>query len=154
SVSSNWRNPNRRAAIRGDALGSFRRRSGRWRRRRPDGRAAANAVAERLARERRLAAGSRVVEGQLLEFVVARRLDGEIAVGRAVGRLEDLFHDPPGFEEEAEVFDRLDRRPAPVARVEEKRGFTLEPVAAVATVFQAKGAALELMHALRSEERR
>src|SRR6185437_4608726 len=89
SVSSNWRNPNRRAAIRGAALGSFRRRSGRWRRRRPGGRAAANAVAKRLAGKRRLAAGSRVIKLKLLEFIVARRLDREIAVGRAVGRLED-----------------------------------------------------------------
>ena len=53
----------------------------------------ANAVAERLARQRCLAAAGGVIELELLEFVVARRRDRKVGVGPAVGRRQDLVED-------------------------------------------------------------
>src|SRR5208282_889235 len=95
-------------------LGGGRRlRRGRRRRgRRPD------AVAELLARERRLAAGRCVVEFERLEFVVPRRRDREIAVGPAIGRLENLLQDAPRPEEETEVFHKLDSDLGGIPRIE------------------------------------
>src|SRR5271166_5893425 len=68
-----------------------------------------NAVAECLARERRFAAAGGVIELKLLEFVVARRGDGDIGIGRTVGSVQDLVEDAPCPQEETRIVPSLDR---------------------------------------------
>src|SRR3984957_8742269 len=128
------------------ALRSFRRCrgycDGRGRRR------IANVVAKRLACERGFAAAGGVIKRQLLEFVGLWRLDREIAVGIAVGRLERSLQDFPRFQEEARIFPRLADDLESVSRIEDEARFNRQAAAPVAAKFQAEGAAFERMHTL------
>src|SRR6202453_2744023 len=108
----------------------------------------ANVIAERLARERRFAAAGRVIERQLLKFVRLGRLDGEIAVGPAVGRLKRSLEDFPRLQEEAAVFPGLAEDLESVARIENEARFDGQASAAVAAELQAESAAFEGVDAL------
>ena len=75
-------------------------------------------VLSKLAGQRRLAAGGRVIEIEPVEFIAAGAGDSEIAVGPAVGSGEDFLQNRPCLAIDRPIQPSLANGLAGIARVE------------------------------------
>src|SRR6516165_6416715 len=91
-----------------------------------------------LACKSSLAASSRVVEIEPLEFVILRPGDRKVGVGPAVRRLQNFVEDRGTLPVDRPVVPQLDHDLSEIARIEDERIFTRQADTTITPEFKPK----------------